>query len=158
MYLYSLFNQRIEYKVDFKDEQFISSKVDKYGVFFETRSFKTHRKVYRIDFNQLEYRQPYRTNYSTIEPVLWKESKIPDLDGLEIKVQYDSYYSFDGTVVPLTLIQKDENDDCKRPCLVYAGEYGECLLPRFDLYFYLFVELFNGIVGTYEQTPLFFSN
>lgn len=161
MYLYSLFNQRIEYKIDLKDEQFVSSKVDKFGVFFETRSFKTPRKVYRIDFCQLEYRDPLVMTYTTIKPFLWKESKIPNLDGLEIKIQYDSFYSFDLTEVPMTIIQKenDEDDNCKKPCLVYAyAGYGDCLLPRFDLYFLLFVELFNGIVGSYIQLFLSFSN
>lgn len=153
MYLYSLVNRRIDYKIDLKDEQVVSSKIDKYGVFFETRSFTTPRKVYRIEFNQLEYRPKYdidETDYLTIEPVLWKESKIPNLDGLKIKIRYDSYRSFDGTEVPMTVIQKSDNDNCQKPCLVYAyGGFGDSLLPRFDLYFLLFVELFNGVVGWY---------
>ncbi|XP_055307555.1 uncharacterized protein LOC129571737 [Sitodiplosis mosellana] len=147
MYIYSISDQCIEYKIDFKDEQVVSSKIDKFGVFFETRSFKTPRKVYRIEFNQLLYRERYETTYSTIEPVLWKESRIPNLDELEITVQYDTYFSFDGTEIPMTIIQKKQNDCYRKPCLVYAyGGFGDCLLPRFDLYFLLFVELFNGVV------------
>ncbi|XP_055307556.1 prolyl endopeptidase-like [Sitodiplosis mosellana] len=147
MYLYSSQSERIEYKIDLKNEQVVSSSIDKYGVFFETRSFKTPRKVYRIEFNQLLYREPYVTTYSTIEPVLWKESKIPNLDELKITVQYDTYRSFDGTEVPMTIIQKKQSDCYRKPCLVYAyGGFGDCLLPRFDLYFLLFVELFNGVV------------
>lgn len=159
MYIYSIINQRIEYKIDIKNEQFVSTNFDKYGIFIETKSFTAHRKVYRIEFNQLEYLQSYIKNYSTIAPILWKESAIPNLDGLKIKVQYDSYLSFDGTEIPMTIIQKDGNDDCKapRPCLIYAhGGFGDCLLPRFDLYFLLFIELFNGVVGLYTQF-LYFS-
>lgn len=152
MYLFSIINQRIEYKIDIKDEEFSSSTVDRYGIFIETRSFTAHRRVYRIEFNQLEYRQPCATTCSVVNPILWKESKVPNLNGLEIKVQYDSYHSFDGTEVPITIIRKSGNDDCQKPCLVYAyGAYGECLLPRFNLYFLLFVELFNGVLGTYAQ-------
>lgn len=172
IYLYSLINQRIEYKIELIDEQFISSKFDKFGFFFETRSFKIQRKVYRIDLNQLvegeakaaNYyhillhhqnhnwaKNPY-ISYSTLKPFLWKESNIPNLDEIEIKVRYDSYSSFDGIEVPMTIIQKkkDDNDDRKRPCLVYAyGGYGDSILPRFDLYFLLFIELFDAIVGLY---------
>lgn len=154
MYLYSILNERIECKINIKDEHFLSSKIDKYGIFIETRSFKTQRKVYRIEFNQIEYLPPYTciTTYPTIEPTLWKESKIPYLDELNINVEYDSYSSFDGTKIPMTILQKDKvnNDGRKKPCLVYAyGGFGDCLLPRFDLYFLLFVELFNGVVGSY---------
>lgn len=152
MYLYSLISQCIEYKIDLKDEKFVSSRVDKYGVFFETSSFKSPRKVYRIDANQLEYRRPHMTTYTTIKPVLWKESKIPNIDEMDIEVQRDWFYSFDGTEVPLTIIQKTGNSDHKKPCLVTAyGGYGDCLLPRFDLYLLLFVELFNGVVGSYAR-------
>ena len=79
------------------------------------------------------------------------ESAIPNLDALEIAVKHDSYFSSDGTEIPITIIQKKYNDGYKKPCLVYAyGGYGDCLLPRFDLYFLLFVELFNGVVGSYK--------
>lgn len=119
MYLYSLITHRIEYKIDIKDEQVVTSNIDKYGVFFETRSFKVTRKVYRIDFNQLVYRRPHMKTFSTIKPTLWKESKIPNLDELEIKIEYDWYYSFDGTEVPITKLRKSSDDnDHKRPCLV----------------------------------------
>ena len=149
-------NERIEYKVDLKDEQVLSSKADRYGVFFETRSIKTPRKVYRIELNQLIYRQKYlTTSYMDIEPVLWKESKVPNLDELEITIQHDLYRSSDMTEVPMTVIQKKSTEIGKKPCLVYAyGGYGDCLLPRFDLYFLLFVELFNGVVGSYMQKHL----
>lgn len=155
------------------DEQFISSKFDKFGFFFETRSFKIQRKVYRIDLSQLVSEEAKKANYyhilhhqnhlcavSSIRPILWKESNIPNLDEIEIKVQYDSYRSFDGIEVPMTIIKKmkDANDDRKRPCLVYAyGGYGDSILPRFDLYFLLFIELFDAIVGLYIVHDLFYS-
>ncbi|XP_031634996.1 uncharacterized protein LOC116348227 [Contarinia nasturtii] len=149
MYLYSLNNQtpRIEYKVDLTDEKIVSSTVDKYGIFFETRSFTTPRKVYRIEINQLVYQQPHETTYSLIEPTLWKESTIPNMDEMQIKIQYKSYRSFDGTNVPLTMIQKGGKFAPKKPCLIYACcDYTDSVLPRFDLYFLLFIELFNGVV------------
>lgn len=145
-----MINQQIEYKIDLQDEQVVSSRPDRYGIFFETRSFKTPRKVYRIELNQLIYRQPIRAmTLSEIEPILWKESAVPNLNEIEITVQHDSFYSSDGIEVPMTIIQKKCDDVCEKPCLVYAyGGYGDCLLPRFDLYFLLFVELFNGVVGS----------
>lgn len=148
IYIFSLFNQRIEYKIDFGDEQFVSTKTDKFGVFFETRSLQTPRKVYRMEFNQFIYRQPNATTYSMIVPILWKESKIKNLDALQITVQYDSFDSSDGTKIPFTIIQKtNQNNDFKKPCLVYVsgpGGFGDGLLPKFNLDF---VELFNGIAG-----------
>ncbi|XP_031634997.1 prolyl endopeptidase-like [Contarinia nasturtii] len=167
IYVYSLISNLIEYKIELIDEQFVSSKVDKFGFFFETRSFKTQRKVYRIDLSQLVYRDAKLANYyhifndrnqfraesphksySTLKPLLWKESNIPNLDGIEIDVQHDSFKSFDNTEVPMTIIKKKGgNDDKKRPCLCYAyGGYGDSILPRFDLYFLLFIELFDAIV------------
>lgn len=146
-------NERVDYKIDLKDEQVVSSKADRYGVFFETRSFKAPRKVYRMELNQLLHLQKHPTNspYANIEPVLWKETIIPNFNELEITIQHDSYYSFDKTEVPITIIQKKGTDDSKKPCLVYAyGGHGDCLLPRFDLYFLLFVELFNGVVGSFK--------
>lgn len=145
MYLYSLINQRIEYKVDLTDEKILSSKVDKYGFFFETQSFTTPRKVYRIEINQLVYHQPHEITYSIIEPVLWKESKIQNFDEMQIKIQYKSYRSFDGTKIPMTMIQKSGKYAPKKPCLVYA----DSILPTFDIFFLLFIELFNGVVGSY---------
>lgn len=150
MYIYSTQTGRIEYKIDLKDEQVVSSRVDKFGVFFETRSFETPRKLYRIEFNQLAYSDPYEASCLTIQPILWNEIKIQNLNGLDLKVQYDSYRSFDGVEVSMTIIQQNGNDACKKPCLVYAyGGFGDCLLPRFDLYFLLFIELFNAVVGSY---------
>lgn len=153
MFLYSLLNQRIEYKIDLKNEQFISSTIDKYGIFFETKSFISPRKVYRIDFNQLEYRQPHMTTYSTVKPMLWKSSKIINFDELEeekLEVRHEWFRSFDGTKVPMTIIQKRDVDDNNRPIMVYAyGGYGIPTLPIFKLFFLLFIELFNGVVGSY---------
>lgn len=143
MYIYSLSNQRIEYKVDLTDEKIISSKVDKYGVFFETQSFTMPRKVYRIEINQLVYHQPHKMTYSVIEPILWKASKIQNFDEMQIKIQYKSYRSFDETEVPMTIIQKIGKYAPKKPCLVYA----DSILQKFDLFFLLFIELFNGVVG-----------
>lgn len=145
MYLYSLSNQCIEYKVDLTDEKIISSKVDKYGVFFETQSFTVPSKVYRIEINQLVYHQPHEMTYSIIEPILWKESKIQNFEEVQIKIQYKSYRSNDGSKVPMTMIQKSGKYAPKKPCLVYA----DSILPKFDIFFLLFIELFDGVVGSY---------
>lgn len=124
--------------------------MDKYGIIFETQSFKSLRKVYRIQFNQLAYHQFKMITYSTIEPVLWKESKIPTFDDVEMSIKYDSYNSLDGAKVLVTIIQKKINDNCRKPCLIYAnGGFGDCLLPKFDPFLNLFIELFNGVVGSY---------
>lgn len=138
------------------DEVIVSSTMDKFGIIFETQSFKSLRKVYRIQFNQLAYHQFKVITYSTIEPVLWKESTISTFDDVELSIKYDSYTSFDGTKVLVTIIQKKTNDICRKPCLIYAnGGFGDCLLPKFDLFLTLFIELFNGVVGSYTHSQLF---
>lgn len=156
MYVYSLHNKNIEYRVDLTDEKIVYSSVDKYGIWFETRSFLTPRKVYRIEINQLVYHEAHDTTYSIIEPILWKESKIPYLDEMQINVQYKLCRS--GTEVPMTIFQKSGKYAPKKPCMVYAcsGGYDDSVLPRFDLYFLLFIELFNGVVGSYLKCPTSF--
>lgn len=130
--------------------------MDKFGFFFETKTFKQPRKVYRIEFNQLPYHQPHSKTYLEINPAVWKESSVPSFDELDITVQNDTFCSFDGTEIPLTIIQKNGSDGSKKPCLVYAnGGFGDCLLPLFKPFFLLFIELFNGVVGLYKnaETP-----
>lgn len=153
MYVYSS-NHRMEYKIDLEDERFISMKLDPYGFFFETQSFKTPRIVHRIDFTQLVFNRLSFAPVVIIQPILWKETKIPNLNVAKLKVQYDSFHSFDQTKVPMTIIQKSNDDDAafQKPCLVFAyGGYGIPILPLFKLFFLLFVELFNGIVGSYTH-------
>lgn len=151
IYLYSQTKHRIEYKIDLNDEKFITMKIDLCGFFLETQSFKTPRKVYRVDFTQLAFRLPFVIAYTIVEPMLWKESKIPNLDETKFKILHDSFHSFDKVTVPMTIIQrKNTNDTGKKPCLVYTyGGYGIPVLPLFKLFFLLFVELFNGVVGLY---------
>lgn len=153
MYLYSS-NQRIEYKIDFENERFISMKIDPCGFFFETQTFKTPRKVYRVDFGQLVYNRNSIVPTSIVKPMLWKESKIPHLNVPKLKINHDSFHSYDQIKVPMTIIQRTDgdNDTCKKPCLVFAyGGYGIPILPLFKLFFLLFIELFNAVVGLYKQ-------
>lgn len=153
MYLYSS-NHRTEYKVDFKDEQFISMNIDAHGFFFETQSFQTPRKVYRVDFKQLVCNHHSFAPTAIVEPTLWKESQLFHLNRVQLKVNHDSFRSFDQINVPMTIIQKDNgiDDTCKKPCLVFAyGGYGIPILPLFKLFFLLFIELFNGVVGSYTH-------
>lgn len=155
MYLHAL-NRRIEYKINFEDEQFISMNIDANGFFFETQSFQTPRKVYRVDFKQLVYNHhSCAPTITIVRPMLWKESQLLHLDRVNLKVTHDSFRSFDQIQVPMTIIQKDGVDDdfCKKPCLVFAyGGYGIPILPLFKLFFLLFIELFNGVVGLYTHT------
>lgn len=147
MYLYSLTNHRIEHQVGLEDEQFISMKIDPYGFFFETQSFKTPRNIYRINFDQLRPQQT--TQVSIVNPVLWKESRIPNLNVAKLKVLHDSFHICDQIKIPITIIQKP-NAARNRPCLVFAyGGYGIPMLPLYKLFFLLFIELFNGVVGSY---------
>lgn len=155
MYIYSLPNHRIEHKIDFEDEQFISMKIDSCGFFFETQSFETPRKVYRLDFEQLVHNRLSFAGSSIVKPLLWKESQLPHLNEVKFKVNHDSFQSPDQIKVPLTIIQKNngDNDACKKPCLVFAyGGYGIPILPLFKLFFLLFIELFNGVIGSYINT------
>lgn len=151
MYLYSLVDHRIKYKIDMEDEQFLSMKIDQLGFFFETQSFKTPRKTYRIDFDQRVFRRVCIESMGCISvtPMLWNVSKIPNINVDKFQIQHDSFYSFDKTKVPMTIIQKaPHNSARKKPCLVFAyGGYGIPMLPIFKLFFLLFIELFNGIVG-----------
>lgn len=152
MYLYSSKN-RIEYKIDLQDERFISMKIDPIGFFFETQSFETPRKVYRIEFDQLVYNRHSFAPISIVKPMLWKESRLPNLN-VKLMVNHDSFHSFDQIKVPMTIIQKNNGngDGCKKPCLVFAyGGYGIPILPLFKLFFLLFIELFDGVVGSYTH-------
>lgn len=145
-------NHCIKYKIDMKDETFLSMKMDQFGFFIETQSFETPRKIYRIDFDQRVFRQLSSETTVTVTPTVWNESKIPNLDSVKFKIQHDSFHSFDKIEVPMTIIQKNNNgnDTQKKPCLVFAyGGYGIPMLPLFKLFFLLFIELFNGVVGSY---------
>lgn len=152
MYLYSITHNRIKYKIDIMEEKFVSINMDPMGFFFETQSFKTPRKIYRIDFDQRVFRRLSIEPTSTITPVLWNESKIPHLDMAKFKISHDSFHSFDQIKVPMTVIQKlNGSSDRKKPCLVFAyGGYGISMLPMFKLFFLLFIELFNAVVGLYS--------
>lgn len=153
MYIYSLTNHRIEHKIDFEDEQFISMKIDPHGFFYETQSFKTPRRIYRVEFDQLAFQRLSFAPTSLIKPMLWQETKVPNINVTRFKTQYDSFASFDGKKVPLTIIQKSNgNAASKKPCLVFSyGGYGIPMLPFFKLFHLLFIELFNGIVGSYKH-------
>lgn len=141
----------IEYKIDLKNERYISINIDKVGFFLETESYKIPRKIYRIDFNQLQFRPTYAKNYSIIRACLWKESKIPNSSEIRLKTKQDSFISCDGTIVPMTIIQKND-DNLKKPCLCFAyGGFGAPMLPFFKLFFLLFLEIFNGVVGMLFQ-------
>lgn len=128
-------------------------KIDRYGFFIETQSFKTARKVYRVDFDQRIFRRLSFEPTTTVYPVLWKESQIPNLDVRKFKVLHDSFLSYDKTKVPITMIQRSTDVvGFKKPCLVFAyGGYGIPMLPMFKLFFLLFIELFNGVVGEYLE-------
>lgn len=156
MYLFSLDQKCIEYEICLKDETFVSIHIDRIGFFIQTCSFKAQKKIYRIDYSQLIYHRPHSTFYSPIMPILWKESKIPYLKGTNFKIQHNSFRSFDGQNIPITIIRKDceENPSVKSPCLVkHYGGFGVSMLPLFKLFFVLFIELFNGIVGMYAFQP-----
>lgn len=157
MYLFSLTKHRIEYSINLQDEKFLSMKIDRCGFFFETQSFKTPRKIYRVDFDQFVFRTPFMNTHSDIQPILCKESKIPNIDLNRLKVTRSSFQSFDKVNVPLTLIEKNDSGyDHNKPCLVFAyGGYGSSMLPLFKIFFLLFIELFNGVVGLYNVFEYF---
>lgn len=139
----------IEFQIDLNDEKFLSTKVDEFGFYFETMSYESPQKIYKIDFVQLVNRPKYQNVYTMLRPMLKRESKVPHLSDVKFCIQHDSFYSFDGSNVPLTVIQK-KNDDPNKPCLVFAyGGYGIPMLPLFKLFYLLFIQLFNGIVGMY---------
>lgn len=150
MYLYSLTSHRIEFKIDLEDEKILSVKFDPFGIFFETQSFKTPRKINRIDFDQLVLQRMKETS-TVVKPMVWKESQIQNLNVAKLKVQRDSFQSFDKIRVPMTIIQKNNvNDSGRKPCLAFAyGGYGIPMIPLYKLFFLLFIELFNGVVGSY---------
>lgn len=143
-------NNRIEYKIALEDERFLSMKIDGCGFFFETQSFKTPRKVYRVDYTQLVFNRLSFAPISIVQPMLWKQTTLPNLSAPKYKVLHDSFRSFDQIKVPMTIILKDNGDVGNKPCLVFAyGGYGIPILPLFKLFFLLFIELFNGVVGAY---------
>lgn len=146
--MYFINKRKIDYKIQLENEKFLSMSIDKIGFFFETQSFKVPRSIYRLYFYQLEYRTPTANDFSIVKPIHWKESWIPNCTDIELDVQRDSYISFDGVKVPMTIIQKKRGANFKKPCLVFAyGGFGCPMLPLFKLLFLLFMELFNGVVG-----------
>lgn len=141
----------IEYNLELKNETFILMSIDKVGLFLETQSYKIPRKVYRIDFNLLQFRPSYAKLQAIVRPTIWKESKIPNSSEIKLTIKQDSFISFDGTRVPMTIIQKKNSENKKKPCLVFAyGGFGAPILPFFKLFFVLFMELFNGVIGMHK--------
>lgn len=148
MYFYSLETKCIEYQMVLKDEQFLSSTIDEFGFYFETMSYESLQKIYRLNFVQLLHRPNYQNVYTQIEPVFKGECKVPILCDTELSIQHDSFYSFDGANVPLTMIQQKDNNNLNKPCLVFSyGGFNVPMLPQFKLIYLLFIQLFNGIVG-----------
>lgn len=139
----------IEFQIDLQNEKFLSTKIDEYGFYFETMSYESMQNIYKIDFVQLVNRPKYQNVYIKLRPMLKRAAKVPNLNDVKFSIEQDSFYSFDGSNVALTVIQK-KNGDPNKPCLVFAyGGYGIPMLPLFKLIYLLFIELFNGIVGTY---------
>lgn len=137
----------IEFRIDIKDEQFLTTKCDAYGFYFETMSYESLSKIYKIDFVQLVNRPKIQNVYTTLKPMLKRMSTVPNLSAVDFSIQHDSFYSFDGSNVPLTVIQK-KNNDPNKPCLVFSyGGFNVPMLPQFKLIYLLFIELFNAIVG-----------
>lgn len=128
-------------------------KIDSNGFFFETQTFKSPRKIYRIDFDELVRQRASFYAISIVKPMRWKESKIPNLNLDRFHVQHESFRSFDQIKVPMTIIQKRNGDDDpsrRKPCLVSAyGGNGIPMIALFKLFFLLFIELFDGVVGLY---------
>lgn len=147
LYFYSLETKCIEFQIVLQEEQFLSSTIDEFGFYFETMSYEALQKIYRLDFVQLLHRPNYQNVYTQIMPAFKGECKVPILRDTEFSIQHDSFYSFDGTEVPLTMIQQ-RNNDPNKPCLVFSyGGFNVPLLPQFKLMYLLFIQLFNGIVG-----------
>lgn len=131
-----------------KDEQFLFTKVDKFGFYFETMSYESLQKIYKIDFVQLVNRPRLPGVYNKLKPMLKRESRVSNVS--EFSIRHDSFYSVDGVEVPLTVIQKKDNDDPNKPCLCFAyGGFNIPMLPQFKLIYSLFIQLFNGIVGRF---------
>lgn len=110
-------------------------------------SYESLQKVYRIDSVQLLNRSDNKNAYTKLKPLLERESTVSNLSDSELSIQHDSFYSFDGSSVPLTVIQR-KNTDPEKPCLVFSyGGFNVPMLPQFKLIYLLFIQLFNGIVG-----------
>ncbi len=145
--MYSLEMKCIEFQIDVKDEQFLTSKIDKFGFYFETMSYESLSKIYKIDFVQLMNRPKFQNVYVQLKPMLKRQSTVANLSNVDFSIQHDSFYSFDGSNVPLTVIQK-KNSDPNKPCLVFSyGGFNVPMLPQFKLIYLLFIELFNAVVG-----------
>ncbi|KAG4075049.1 hypothetical protein HA402_008114 [Bradysia odoriphaga] len=109
-------------------------------------SYDSLSKIYKIDFVQLVNRPKIQNVYTTLKPMLKRMATVPNLGGSNFSIQHDSFYSLDGSNVPLTVIQK-KNNDPNKPCLVFSyGGFNVPMLPQFKLIYLLFIELFNGIV------------
>ncbi|KAJ6636841.1 hypothetical protein Bhyg_15436, partial [Pseudolycoriella hygida] len=96
LYLYSLEMKCIEFQIDVRDEQFLSSKNDKFGFYFETMSYESLSKIYKIDFVQLMNRPKFENRYTKLRPMLKRQSQVANLSDVDFSIQHDSFYSFDG--------------------------------------------------------------
>lgn len=107
--------------------------------FFKLQSFLSPGTIYRYDFT-----------YPDIEPTVYREVKL-NLNGFnknDFSVQQVFYSSYDGTKIPMFIVQKKTNDNGPKPCLLYGyGGFNYPLQPSFDEDWLFFINNFNGILA-----------
>lgn len=135
--LYTLTGQKLlDFNVEGGSIFDVTGRYDDTEMFFSYTSYLIPNRIYRIDFDNI-----------SPEAVKFHETKILGFDENIYKIKRVFYKSLDGTNVPMTILSKLEAKiEANTPCLLYGyGGFGTSLLPRFNILFLVFINVFKGI-------------
>lgn len=110
-------------------------------IFYQIESFLTPGNIYKYDFSVPD-----------IEASLFREENInlDDFDKKNFLVEQVLYPSLDGTNIPMYIVQKKSAKKGTKPCLLYGyGGFAAPVLPAFSFSQFFFMNVFNGVVGSY---------
>ncbi|XP_026274717.1 prolyl endopeptidase isoform X2 [Frankliniella occidentalis] len=115
-----------------------SGQKDQTEIFYQFTSFLTPGVIYHVDLTQ-----------STIEPKVFREIKVGNIDLNQFETTQVFYNSKDGTKVPMFIVHKKGLvKDGKNPCLVYGyGGFNISLQPTFSVTRLIFIRHLGGILA-----------
>lgn len=108
-------------------------------LFLEVESFLKPTYILRYDFQ-----------YPKNEPIIFSEPtmNIKGFDLNNFSVEQIFYQSFDGTSIPMYIVQKKTENTGPKPCLLHGyGGFNFSLTPFFSEEFFYFVNYFDGILA-----------
>lgn len=107
--------------------------------FFKLESFLSPGTIYRYDFA-----------HPDTEPAVFREVKLnlDDFDKNDFDVQQVFYPSYDGTKIPMFIVQKKTQQNGPKPCLLYGyGGFNYPIQPGFSENWMFFINSFNGVLA-----------